>query len=142
MKSQSDHEGFIKYRAEGLSIEASAAKVGISKRTGIKWEQKHSDIIEGLKEQGINAVAEQFRVSREKRLARLGSFLDRLDSELEKRELTNVTTGALVGMKLRTMEVISGLMDSKRVELGGAVQLNSSEEKYRLILMQCGLKDE
>jgi hypothetical protein len=142
MKTQADHEGFIKYRAEGLSIEASALKVGISKRTGLKWERKHADIIEGLKEQGINAVAEQFRVSREKRLARLGSFLDRIDGELETRELTNVTTGALVGMKLRTMEVISGILDSRRVELGGAVQLNSTQEIYRAILIQCGLKEE
>jgi transposase len=140
MKTQSDHEGFIKYRAEGLSIESAAGKVGISKRTGLKWEQKHADIIEGLKEQGINAVAEQFRVSREKRLVRLASFLDQIDTELETRDLSKVDTVDIIAMKLKTIEVIGKLVDPRVV---GSVSVSVSVlDRYKEILIECGFKEE
>lgn len=137
MKTWKDHERFIALRAEGHSIELSSEKIGISKRTGLQWERQHSDIISELQDQGIEQLARTLRVSRERRLSRLATFLDRVDDELEKRDLSGVTTGALVGMKLRTFEVISNLMDAKKVEVGGEINYNNSASTYRQILIEC-----
>jgi len=137
MKTWKDHERFISLRAEGYSIESCAEKIGISKRTGVDWEKKHAASISELQNQSIEQLANTLLVSRERRLSRLASFLDGIDDELSKRDYSNVTTGALVGMKLRTIELINNLMDAKRVDVGGEVKLNGPAGVYRNILIEC-----
>lgn len=137
MKTWKDHERFIALRAGGYSIEVSAAKIGISKRTGLNWERQHADSISELQAQGIDQLAKTLLVNREKRLSRLASFLDGIDEELSKRDLANVTTGALVGMKLKTMEVISGILDAKKIEVGGEMNIKGPALVYKQIMAEC-----
>lgn len=137
MKTKKDHEKFIALRVEGQSIEKASYAVGISKRTGLKWDKEHSDIIKVLQTEGIEELADRIRLSRSKRLARIGSFLDRVDEELDKRKLDNVTTNALVSMKLRMLEVVGSILDAKKVELDGGINLSNTASTYEMIISRC-----
>ena len=132
MRSQRDREKYISLRAEGLSIEKAAARIGISKRSGIEWEKRYRDRIKQIHDSGLDALMEELRISKRDRMARLGNQLNDIDDEMTRRDLKSLEVGALLDYKIKLIECVnklSGDDTEKRDDVIHALILNQVCEK-------------
>lgn len=101
MKSTETKEAFVQMRAEGKPYHDIAKALGVSKQTLIDWSKDLCEDIQNLKSIRMDAVYEQFALTKEARVKTLGEALDRIKEELSKRDLTDVSTDRLFDMLLK-----------------------------------------
>ncbi len=110
MVSKIDEEKFIKLRAQGYSFDKIAVRLGISKKTLIRLQKKYSNEIRELATESMKAVIDTFRLSIEKRIARLGGDMDKLDGLLEGRNVADLPTAEILRIRLKTMNMVDKLL--------------------------------
>src|SRR3954471_16487743 len=86
---------FIELRAKGLSLTQIATELNVCKRTLVNWGHKLQAELQ--EEHGLEqeAFREQLIGFREERLRRQGELLARVEAELEKRSLADLSTARL-----------------------------------------------
>jgi hypothetical protein len=99
MKTNETKQKFIELRAKGLSFDKIAKELNVSKPTLIEWRRDFSREIESLRLTEFESLAEQYSMVREARIKRLASDLEKIDGELEKRDLEKVSTEKLYSLK-------------------------------------------
>ena len=95
MENIEKKEEFIELRARGLSFQKIAKKLQISKSTLINWSKECVIEINNLRELRVEAIKERFLISQEKKLEVFGVALGKIISEIEERDLSDLTTGQL-----------------------------------------------
>ncbi len=101
MKPADKKLAFIRLRAEGKSYRAIEAEIGVSRTTCSKWEKDLSQEIARLKAENLEALYIEYGMLREERIRRIGDALRRIDSALEKADLTQLSPDKLLTLKLK-----------------------------------------
>jgi len=86
---------FICLRAEGWSFARIADELKISKPTLINWSRKSQFEIQNLRAINIESLHEKWLSTREARVAASGEQLQKIETELAKRDLTSLSTHQL-----------------------------------------------
>ncbi len=89
---------FIELRSRGVSFARIADELGVSKGTLINWSRQHQHLIQNLRTIEWEQFVEQTLASKQERLKALSEQLRRLDTELARRDLADVSTPRLQNM--------------------------------------------
>jgi len=86
MEDNKTKEKFIELRASGLSYSKIAAQLGLDRSTIQRWAKDFACEIDNLKMIELEALQEQFYMSKRKRLEVLGAVIVPLVEELKSRQ--------------------------------------------------------
>lgn len=106
MKSQETRSEFIRLRASGKSFDFIAKELSISKSTCSAWEKELKQAISDLKQEQLNELYDAYFMTKEARIKKLGSVLERIDDTLEHADLTEVPLEKLLDFKLKYTEAL------------------------------------
>ena len=106
LKSQETRSEFIRLRASGKSFDFIAKELSISKSTCSAWEKELKQAISDLKQEQLNELYDAYFMTKEARIKKLGSVLERIDDTLEHADLTEVPLEKLLDFKLKYTEAL------------------------------------
>lgn len=86
---------FIELRAQGWTYARLMAELHVSKPTLIAWSRKHQYQIQNLKAIELEALSDKWLASVTARADALGAQLQQVESELARRNITELTTPQL-----------------------------------------------
>ena len=118
-------EEFIRLRAEGLSFSKIADQLGVSRPTLIKWSGEMESEISAARYAQLEALAEEYGLLKEARLKNFGQLLEKLTTELSKRELSEVPTFQLLKMVLNVSSKAREEVSSVTHSEGGITDWNA-----------------
>ena len=95
MKDAKTIEEFIILRAQGWSFDRIAKKLKAAKQTLINLSRTYSVEISHLKALELEALQEQYFLTKEGKIKLLGEAVKKLKTELDKRDLSDVPTAKL-----------------------------------------------
>jgi orotate phosphoribosyltransferase-like protein len=124
-KTTTKHEQklqFIELRAKGMSYDAIAKELNISKHTLLDWSRECSREISNARSIMLDELIEQFALSKKGRIEAFGKRLQTILSELDKRDLSAVPVEKLMGLALQYSESLRA--DSGDLTLVGLPDLN------------------
>jgi len=98
MKDRETKERFMVLRAKGKSFNGIAQELNVSKQTLINWAKEFKGEIENLESIEVEALREKYSLTTQKRLEFLGENLNKIKSELESRDLSEIPTDRLLTM--------------------------------------------
>jgi transposase len=101
MKSIEVKEQFIQLRAEGLSYQAIAETLKVSKQTLIEWSKDCQIEIHNFKSVRLEGLYEQYCATKEARIKLIGELLEKVRVELCGRDLSKVRTEWLYDIALK-----------------------------------------
>lgn len=101
MKPQSTKETFIELRAKGYSYYRIARELKTNKQTLIDWSKELQDEIANRKALELEALYETFYLLKEYRLKNFGNLLNKIEKELQARDLSDVPTDKLLDLFLK-----------------------------------------
>ena len=94
-------EKFIELRAKGHSYDSIAKKLGKAKQTLIDWGKELEEEIANHKALELEALYEKYYLHKENRLQTFGELLGKIKKEIEKRNLSDVSTEKLLELYLK-----------------------------------------
>ncbi len=95
MKDTKTIEEFIILRAQGWSFDRIAKKLKTAKQTLINWSGTYGVEISHLKALELEALQEEYFLTKEGKIKLLGEAVKKLKTELDKRDLSDVPTAKL-----------------------------------------------
>jgi len=135
-KSQEVRDRFLELRARGHSLSKIADQVGISKQTAVSWNKRYSEQVEVLKQEGLAQLCERFRISRGHRVERVVGQIDKLEKEIDGRELNTVETDRLLRIYVRLMEAARKEIEPSRVEMSGSLGIADPLARWSEIIRE------
>lgn len=90
---------FIQLRATGKSLRACASELGINRETAGTWAKDLEAEITAERRAELEGIAAQYQLLRAGRLRQIGRILERLDAEIEARDLGEIPTPALMYLR-------------------------------------------
>lgn len=122
-KTLDDKEQFIELRAKGYSYQKIADELGISKPTLIDWskDEQTSKDIHNQRTLYIDELQEKYAMTKRHRIAVFGEVLSRAKAELDKRDLSEMSTDKLVTMVIKLSDTLR--QDETELELHGDNEL-------------------
>ena len=106
MKDQETRERFIELRARGLSFDKISKELRTSKQTLINWGKELQEKIANLKAIELETPQEKYCLSKEKRTELFGEKLKVLKEELDKRDLSELSTKELFDLLVKYHAII------------------------------------
>lgn len=97
---------FIELRAKGVSYDKITKKLKVSKGTLTEWNKELSVEITRLKAVELDTLYETYYLTKEARIRRIGGILRSLETEAEKRDLSEVRTDKLLELILKYRETL------------------------------------
>ena len=94
-------ERFIDLRAKGYSFDKIAKELGKAKQTLIDWSKELQDEVANRKAIELESLYENYYLLKEHRLQTFGVMLTKIKDEIERRDLTDVTTDKLLELLLK-----------------------------------------
>lgn len=104
MKDLTTREQFIELRANNDSYQTIADKLSVSKTTLMQLAKEYQVDIANMRSLALDALQEQYGVSKRERITMLGEQLQAVREELKQRGLSDVPT-------FRLMEMLTRLTD-------------------------------
>ena len=101
VKDQETIARFIQLRAQGWTYDRISTELKVSKPTLIQWSRQHQFTIQNLRAVETEALAEKCFAGRQQRWEKLGHDLRRVETELAKRDLADISTARLLGLAAR-----------------------------------------
>lgn len=92
---------FISLRAKGWSLEKIAKKIGKCRQTLSNWNSDLQEEIANAKAIELEALFEECLLTKEHRVKELSKLLNKINEELETRDLHEVTDDKLIDLKLK-----------------------------------------
>lgn len=106
MKPAETKQEFIRLRAEGLSYRAIQDKLSVSKSTCQKWEQAYKEEIAELKADSMKELYNAYGMTKEARIKKLGDTLNRLQTALDRIDLTQLPPEKLLDFYLKYTDAL------------------------------------
>jgi hypothetical protein len=97
---------FIRLRAEGRAYSYIGEKLEISKDTCHKWEAELKTEINTTKQEALGELYNQYHMTRQARIKRLGDTLNRIEDALAGKDLTQLPAERLLEYRLRYAEAL------------------------------------
>ena len=101
MESLNTKERFIELRAKGWSYDKIAKELKTAKQTLIDWSKELEEEIANSKALELEALYEKFYLAKEQRLETFGKLLQKLQAEVDKRDLSDLPTDKLLDLLLK-----------------------------------------
>lgn len=120
----------IELRAEGLSYADIATEAKISKQTAVDIVRSNIDQVNTLQAVEMEALLDASKVNLKGRVEKLAALQDRLRSEIEQRDLSDIPTDKLIALYLKTSDTLKG-------EVPTPIPL-STEEQEEEARKRCG----
>lgn len=98
MKDAATKDRFVELRAQGKSFAAIAEELSVSKPTLIEWSRDLRVQIANLRAVNDEALRERYRLTKEHQLQALSHQLEIIQTEIDKRGLTDIPTDKLYGI--------------------------------------------
>lgn len=111
---------FIEYMARGYSRRAVAKEIHINKDTACKWAKELDKEITEVKRDLLSDAYAQYGLSKASRIGRLGNTINRIDEELSKRDLSEVSTDKLLDLRLKYDTALANEPEPTRTGTGQA----------------------
>ena len=92
---------FVELRAQGYSYRAIAKELKISVNTLRAWERELAAEISELKAEELDELFTKYAMAKEARIKGLGEILERINSELGRRDLSELSTDKLLDFKIK-----------------------------------------
>lgn len=99
--SASTKEKFVELRATGMSYEAIAAQVGVTRQTLQTWVKELRPQIENHKALRLDSLRAQYSLLQQHQVEVFGQVLGRMRDELAKRDLSDISTHRLLDLFLK-----------------------------------------
>lgn len=131
-------ERFIELRAEGRSYADIAAALGVSKTTLIEWGKRLKKEVANARTLHLDALFQLYAVSKAKRIEVFGKRLEAILTELDRRDLADVPTPALLklaleyGSKLKDEEDRLTIQGEDRDPLADVCEAMRSTETWNI----------
>ena len=109
MKDTDKEKKFIELRGKNWSFNRISQEIGVSKSTLIKWDKEFTYEIANINQMELEALYEEYKMTKEQRLEYLGKLQKKLIKELNSRNLTDVKTDKLLDMLLKTNDKLENL---------------------------------
>jgi len=122
-KTLDEQQQFIELRAKGYSFQKIADQLSVSKPTLIGWSQedKTAKEIHNLRTLHLDELQEKYAMTKRHRIAVFGDVLNRAKVELDKRDLSDMSTEKLVTMVIKLSDTLR--QDESELELHGDYEL-------------------
>ena len=101
METIEQKEKFIELRAKGYSFDKIAKELGRAKQTLIDWSKELEEEIANHKALELEALYEKYYLHKETRRQTFGELLGKIKKEIEKRNLSDVSTEKLLELYLK-----------------------------------------
>lgn len=98
MEGSEVKEKFILLRAQGVSFDRIAKELGKAKQTLVNWSREFEEEIAQAKAIELEALAEQFYLTKQAKIETLGRIVTSLKEEIESRPLHEVPTDKLLDL--------------------------------------------
>ncbi len=92
---------FITLRAKGYSLEKIAKEIGKCRQTLSNWNFDLQEEIANTKAIDLEALFEECLLTKEHRVKELSTLLNKINKELEKRDLSMLSDDKLIDLKLK-----------------------------------------
>lgn len=106
MKDQAVKDKFIKMRAQGLTYRAIARELSVSTRTLSVWNRKFSCEIKRVRGYDLDALHGKYLELKKHRVAALANVIEKAQSELSKRDFSQLATGELLRLYTRAVDAL------------------------------------
>lgn len=106
MKDEATKSRFIQLRAESWSYARIAKALKVSKQTLITWSKGLGQQIANLRAIELEALQEQYFVTKAARIELLGKRLKAINKELDRRGLAKVPTERLLDIQMRYLTLL------------------------------------
>lgn len=103
MKDNDTRQQFIQMRAKGISFDKISKELKVAKATLIVWSKEYQTEIGNLKAIEMEALQEQFYLTKTSRMEILGRQVERIRNELESRDFSDVPTDKLFDLFSKTL---------------------------------------
>jgi len=112
MKPTETKSKFIALRAQGMSFRHIAKELHISMSTCFEWQSKLQGHIDLAQQAELESIQEQYQLVKTSRLKRLGMILDKLEQEIQQRDLSDVATDKLITMYINGLTALKSESDN------------------------------
>jgi len=129
MKDTKTVEEFIILRAQGWSFDRIAKKLKTAKQTLINWSGTYAVEIAHLKALELEALQEQYFLTKEGKIKLLGEAVKKLKTELDKRDLSDVPTAKLYELLDRYHELARGEVGEVEPDFRDEMELEEAKAK-------------
>jgi hypothetical protein len=133
---------FVELRAKGWSLRRIAGQIGVSPTTCSTWQHELEAEIANLKAIELEALQEQFYLSKEARIELLGKQLGLLKQELATRDLSEVSTDRLLELMLKWLDAVQAEYVEPRPLSDKQIQMLQAQTGTKLDSQQIGLELE
>ncbi|MCH7504277.1 hypothetical protein IID04_01385 [PVC group bacterium] len=106
VESNDRKEQFIEMRAKGISYDKISRALAVSKPTLVRWSKGLSQTIKNMKAIELEVLLEKYYATKVKRIELFGEKLKCIKDELDKRELSEVSTEKLFELYVRFIEIL------------------------------------
>ena len=96
----------ITLRAQGLSFASIAREAGVAKQTAVDICRRNDEAIAQLRAYEIEQLYEEQKITHEERIKAHSSMMRRLRSEIEGRDLKDISTDKLIDLYLKTASAL------------------------------------
>ena len=96
MHAPETYQRFIELRAQGWTYARLMTELNVTKPTLIAWSRKHQFEIQNLRAIELEALREKWLASTSERVNSLGQQLQRVETELARRDLATLSTPQLM----------------------------------------------
>lgn len=120
---------FITLRAQGYSLEKIAKKIGKCRQTLSNWNSDLQEEIANAKAIELEALFEECLLTKEHRVKELSKLMSKINEELEKRDLSQVSDDKLIDLKLKIGDQLKGEFFEPRIRSEGEVKTQKSSRK-------------
>jgi len=108
MKDQAVKDKFIEMRAQGLSYRVIGRELSLSTRTLNVWNHKFAREIRRVRGEDLDELHEKYLELKKHRVAALVSIIERAQSELSRRDFSELTTGELLRLYIQAVDALQG----------------------------------
>lgn len=135
MKQQEQRTEFIRMRAEGKSLRAIAAEIGVSKSTLSEWEKQLSAEVSRLRAENLEELYSSYGMAKEARIQRIGNTLRRIDEALDAVDLSALPPEKLLDFKLKYQAALAEEYTAPAAEVSGEAEstLEALRDLYRRV---------
>jgi len=109
MKDTDKQKKFIELRGKNWSYNRIAKEIKVSKSTLIKWDKEFTYEIQNIKQMELEALYEEYKLTKEQQLEYLGKLQKKVIKELENKDITDIKPDKLLDMLLKINDKLKNL---------------------------------
>ncbi|MDA9818421.1 hypothetical protein N9C35_05230 [Flavobacteriaceae bacterium] len=122
---------FITLRAKGYSLNKIANDINKCRQTLANWNSELEEEISNLKAIELESLFEECFITKEYRIKNLFKLLSKIDLELDRRDLKDVSTEKLIDLKSKLSEQLKSEFIDIRIK--SDAEVGKSQQRKNLI---------